>query len=256
MSAIWRIMDHWKWPRPKTWISPTAKNILVNKRNDTKIWRKQIMLKPKQLLITIYVNVCVKRVYPHKTNNNILFRYGKFRKVNFLYNDRICDDRIRHLNHIWSLIVLSTKVSNFCHPEIWNSTRTSLSRLRQNCRERAVGMVQVGMIHQTAAGHFNVLRITISRLMIRFRQTGMTNDRPRIGRPCVTSQRKDIHLRLIHLRNRMITAEDTARRTPGIANVWISGHTVRRRLRESGIRARRPVVEPILKQRHRTARLA
>jgi len=36
------------------------------------------MLKPKQLFIIIYVNVCVKRVYPHKTNNSILFRYGKF----------------------------------------------------------------------------------------------------------------------------------------------------------------------------------
>ena len=35
------------------------------------------MLKPKQLFIIIYVNVCVKHVYPHKTNNNILFRYGK-----------------------------------------------------------------------------------------------------------------------------------------------------------------------------------
>ena len=53
----------------------------------------------------------------------------------------------------------------------------------------------------------------------------------------------------------MITAEDTARRTPGLANVQISGQTVRRRLRESGLRARRPVVGPILKQRHRTARL-
>jgi hypothetical protein len=35
------------------------------------------MLKPKQLFIIIYVNVCEKRVYPHKTNNNILYRYGK-----------------------------------------------------------------------------------------------------------------------------------------------------------------------------------
>jgi hypothetical protein len=32
------------------------------------------MLKPKQLFIIIYVNVCVKRVYPHKTN--IRFRSG------------------------------------------------------------------------------------------------------------------------------------------------------------------------------------
>ena len=54
----------------------------------------------------------------------------------------------------------------------------------------------------------------------------------------------------------MIMAEDTSRRTPGLANVRISGQTVRRRLRESGLRARRPVVGLILKQRHRTARLA
>ena len=91
--------------------------------------------------------------------------------------------------------------------------------------------------------------------MIRLRQTGRTNDRPRNDRPRETSQRQDRYLRLIHLRNRMITAEDTARRTPGLANVVISGQTVRRRLHESGLRARRPVVGPILKHLHRTGRL-
>ena len=39
------------------------------------------MLKPKQLFIIIYVNVCVKRVYPHKTNNSILLSYGKNAKI-------------------------------------------------------------------------------------------------------------------------------------------------------------------------------
>ena len=43
----------------------------------------------------------------------------------------------------------------------------------------------------------------------------------------------------------MMTAEDTARRTPGLANVRISGQTVRRRLRESGLRAWPPVVGAI-----------
>jgi hypothetical protein len=38
------------------------------------------MLKPKQLFISINFNVCVKRVHPHKTNNNILFRYEQFPK--------------------------------------------------------------------------------------------------------------------------------------------------------------------------------
>jgi hypothetical protein len=54
----------------------------------------------------------------------------------------------------------------------------------------------------------------------------------------------------------MITAVDTARRTPDLANVRILGQTVRRKLRESGLEARRSVIGPILKQRHRTARLA
>ena len=70
------------------------------------------MLKPKQLFIFIYVNVCMQRVYPHKTNNNILFRYGKFRKINVPSHDRVSDDRIRHLNPLGALILLSTKVNN------------------------------------------------------------------------------------------------------------------------------------------------
>jgi transposase len=117
-------------------------------------------------------------------------------------------------------------------------------------------MVQAGMTHQAAEDHFNVSRITISMLMIRLRKTGRTNEKPRKDRPRVTSQRQDRHLCLIHVRNLLITAEDAARRTPGQATVRISGQTVRRRLRESQLRARRPVVESILKQRHRTVRLS
>ena len=41
------------------------------------------MLKPKQLFIIIYVNVCMKRVYLHKANNNILFRDGKIPESQF-----------------------------------------------------------------------------------------------------------------------------------------------------------------------------
>ena len=131
-----------------------------------------------------------------------------------------------------------------------------MPRLRPNDRERAIGMVQAWMTHQAVADHLNVSRITISRLIIRLRQTDRTNNRPCSGKSRVRSQREDRHLRLIHLRNRMITVGDTARRTPGLANVRFSRQTVRKRLRESGLRARRPVVRPIRKQRHRTARSA
>ena len=91
--------------------------VQVNKRNNTNIFFKYIfMLKPKQLFIIIYVNVYVKRVSPHKTNNNLLFRYGKIPESHFPSHDRVCDDRIRHWNHMRSLIVLSTKVT-ICHSE-------------------------------------------------------------------------------------------------------------------------------------------
>ena len=66
------------------------------------------MLKPKQLFIMIYVNNCVTRVYPHKKKTITSCSVAeKFRKVNFPSHDRI-----RHLNHLWSLIVPSTKVTN------------------------------------------------------------------------------------------------------------------------------------------------
>jgi transposase len=130
-----------------------------------------------------------------------------------------------------------------------------MQQLRQNDRERAMGLIQARITHQAVADHFNVSRRTISRLIIRLRQTGRRNNRPGNGRPRGTSQRQDRHLRLIHLRNCMITAEDTVHRKPALANVRISDSIVRRRLRECGLRTRLPVIEPILKQRHRTARL-
>jgi hypothetical protein len=53
-----------------------------------------------------------------------------------------------------------------------------------------------------------------------------TSDRPRSGRPRVTTLRQDRHIRFIHLRNRFVTAVHTARLTPGRTNVRISDQTV------------------------------
>ena len=47
------------------------------------VFKYILMLKPNELFIVTYVNVCVKRVYPHNTNNNILFRYGNIAESKF-----------------------------------------------------------------------------------------------------------------------------------------------------------------------------
>ena len=90
--------------------------------------------------------------------------------------------------------------------------------------------------------NFQVSRSTITRLYQPLRQTGTTNDRPRSGRPRVTSRRQGRYMRLIHLRNRFRTSVETALVTLGTHNNRISPDTVRNRLRKFGLRPRRPYV--------------
>ena len=84
---------------------------------------------------------------------------------------------------------------------------------------------------------------------------GTTSDRRRSSRSRKTTLRQDRHITLIHLRNRFVTAVDTARSTPGIRNNRIYDQTVRNRLRQSGLRSRRPLKGMELNRRHRIARL-
>jgi hypothetical protein len=66
-----------------------------------------------------------------------------------------------------SLIVLLSKVNNLPFWKFEFSQDRRCHGSVQNGGERAMGMVQAGMIHQAVVDHFNVSRITISRLKIR-----------------------------------------------------------------------------------------
>ena len=112
----------------------------------------------------------------------------KFRKVNFPSHDRVCDDRIRHLNHLRSLIALSTKVNNL---QFW--------KFEFSQERRCHGSVKI-------QGWWFVFD----------KQVGRLTDPVMAGRVWRHNVKTDM-LRLIHLRNRMITAHDTARRTPDLS---------------------------------------
>ena len=79
---------------------------------------------------------------------------------------------------------------------------------------------------------------TRERLVRRLRDTGRVADRPRRGRERVTTPRQDKAIHLAHLRNRHVTATETALTTVGNDNGYIHPKTVRNRLRELGLRAR------------------
>ena len=108
-------------------------------------------------------------------------------------------------------------------------------RLPDVQRGRAIALLMQGQRQQQVANHFGVNVSTIERLVRRLRETGHLADRPRSGRPRVTSRRQDRTIRLAHLRNRHLTATETALNTVDTHNRQISSKTVGSRLREIGL---------------------
>ena len=113
-------------------------------------------------------------------------------------------------------------------------------RLTEVQRGQAIALLMQGQRQQQVARHFGVHVSTIERLVRRVRETERVADRPRSGRPRVTSQPQDRAIRLAHLRNRHLTTTETAVNTVGSHIRRIHPKNVRNRLREFCLRARRP----------------
>ena len=129
-------------------------------------------------------------------------------------------------------------------------------RLTEVQRGQAIALLMQVQRQQQVARYFGVHFSTIERLVRRLRETGRVADRPRSGRPRVTSPRQDRAIRLAHLRNRHLTATETAVNTVGSHNRRIHPKTVRNRLREFCLRARRPNVGLPLNRARRARRMA
>uniref|UniRef100_A0AAZ3PT11 Transposase Tc1-like domain-containing protein n=1 Tax=Oncorhynchus tshawytscha TaxID=74940 RepID=A0AAZ3PT11_ONCTS len=112
-----------------------------------------------------------------------------------------------------------------------------MPRVPTHLCERALGMLQGGMktADMARAKHGNVR--TVRHVRQRYRETGWTADRPRSGRPRVTTPAQDRYIRTSHLRDRYRMATTTARVSLRTHNPSISAQTVRNRLREAELRA-------------------
>ena len=124
-------------------------------------------------------------------------------------------------------------------------------RLTEVQRGQAIALLMQGQRQQQVARHFGVHVSTIERIVRRLRETGRVADRPRSGRLRVTSQRQDRAIRLAHLRNRHLTAMETAVNMVGSHNRHIHPKNVRNWLRQFGLRAcRHNVGLPLSRARH------
>ncbi len=113
-----------------------------------------------------------------------------------------------------------------------------MPQMSQILRERAIGMLTAGMSTRDVARELNVHFSTISRLQRRFREFSSTSNcsQPQItcnhtspGTPHPASSPQD----------RLRPATRTAAATIGLHNQRISAQTVRHRLREAHLQARR-----------------
>lgn len=101
-----------------------------------------------------------------------------------------------------------------------------MPRMSREDRERAIDTLVAGMSCANVAWHVNVSQSTLSCSQARFQQTSRTVDRPRSGRPRVTTPAQDQYIRLSHQRDHYRPATQTAAATLGTHNVHISPRTV------------------------------
>lgn len=120
---------------------------------------------------------------------------------------------------------------------------------------QAVALVGQGLTHHEVATILNIPRSTMQYALKRYQETGRYTRRPGSGGVRCTSARDDRFIILAVLRNRFLTAVEIRQRLQLVRGVNVSERTIRRRMEERDLRARRPARGPELLREHRVARL-
>ena len=125
-------------------------------------------------------------------------------------------------------------------PKCQDLSDIKMPQLPQVKRERSIGMLHAGMFSRSCCCTVQCTFLHHQPLATPFQLFGSTANRPHAYRPRVITRAQDRYIRLLHLRDRLWPATQTAQETLGLNNRRITGQTVLNRLREIELHARRP----------------
>ncbi|GFT45725.1 transposable element Tcb1 transposase [Trichonephila clavipes] len=107
---------------------------------------------------------------------------------------------------------------------------------------RVIGRLESGQTQRGVADAVGVARSVVARLWNRLQETGNVRRRPGAGWPRATTSTDDRYIQLTVRRNRTENATQLQRQLLLATGRRVSSQTVRNRLHEGGIYARRPMV--------------
>ncbi|GFU66904.1 uncharacterized protein TNCV_895401 [Trichonephila clavipes] len=119
---------------------------------------------------------------------------------------------------------------------------------------RVIGRLESGQTQRSVADAVGVARSVVARLWNRFQETGNVRRQPGAVRTRTTTSTDDRYIQLTARRNRTENATQLQRQLLFATGRRVSSQTVRNRLHEGGLYARRPMVCIPLTPRHRAAR--
>ena len=124
--------------------------------------------------------------------------------------------------------------------------------LLQHQRSQIVAFCECGMRQFDIANRLGVTQSVVSKTLKKFQESSSFSSAVRSGRPPVTTQRTDIMIRRLSTVHPNWSAKQILHELPVTPSVT----TVKRRLRQFGLKAHRPAKKPLLSPKNRRDRIA
>ncbi|GFT86085.1 transposable element Tcb1 transposase [Trichonephila clavipes] len=131
---------------------------------------------------------------------------------------------------------------------------SAFDQVSQFDRERIVSYRYCGLSFREIGSHVGRNQTTVMRICDRWIQESTADRRGRSHPPQCTTSREDRQIVRRAVTDPLVTSRTTAQHIESVTHHSVSARTIRRRLQQSGLSARRPLLSLPLTQNHRRLR--